>query len=58
MSHYGGEERCIEGYGAEMCGEDLGVDGRVILKWIFIKLGVGSKEWIDLKQGRNGGWCL
>jgi len=40
-----------------MCGKDLGVDGRVVLKWIFMKWGVGNMEWIDLKQGRNG-WSM
>jgi hypothetical protein len=27
--------------------EDLGVDGRIILKWIFKKWG-GSMDWIEL----------
>jgi hypothetical protein len=29
--------------------EDLGVDGKIILKWIFKKW-VGSMDWIDLAQ--------
>jgi hypothetical protein len=29
--------------------EDPGVDGRIILKWIFEKLG-GGVDWIDLAQ--------
>jgi hypothetical protein len=57
VSHCGGEERCIQGSGGDMCGKDLGVDDRVILKWIFMKWGVGNMEWIDLKQGRNG-WSV
>jgi len=38
-STYGGEERRIHGFGGEACGkenlEDSGVDGRIILRWIF-----------------------
>jgi hypothetical protein len=32
--------------------EDPGVDGRIILKWIFERLG-GGVEWIDLAQDRD-----
>jgi hypothetical protein len=32
--------------------EDLGVDGRQILKWIFEKLNC-SMDWIDLVQDRD-----
>jgi hypothetical protein len=32
--------------------EDPGVDGRIILKWTFERLG-GGVEWIDLVQGRD-----
>jgi hypothetical protein len=32
--------------------EDLSVDGRIILKWIF-KILDGSMDWIDLAQRRN-----
>jgi hypothetical protein len=32
--------------------EDLGVDGRIILKWTFKKKDV-SVKWIDLAQDRN-----
>jgi len=31
--------------------EDLGVDGRIILRWIFRKW-VGRKDWIDVAQDR------
>ena len=31
--------------------EDTGVDGRIILKWIFEKWD-GGIDWIDLAQGR------
>jgi hypothetical protein len=34
--------------------EDPGVDGRIILKWIFRKWD-GGMDWIDLVQDR-GGW--
>jgi hypothetical protein len=30
-----------------------GVDGRVILKWIFEKLDGGIMDWIDLAQDMN-----
>jgi hypothetical protein len=32
--------------------EDLGVDGRIILIWIFKKWG-GGMDWIDLAQNRD-----
>ena len=32
--------------------KDPGVDGRIILKWIFNKW-VGGKDWIDLAQDRD-----
>ena len=35
--------------------EDPGVDGRIILRWIFRKWD-GGTDWIDLAQDRNG-WC-
>jgi len=33
--------------------EDPGVDGRIILKWIFRKWDVGAMEWSHLAQDRN-----
>jgi hypothetical protein len=38
--------------------EDLGVDGRIISKWIFTKWD-GGIVWIDLAQDRDrwGGCC-
>jgi hypothetical protein len=33
--------------------EDPGVDGRIILKWIFKKWVGGGREWIDMAQDRD-----
>jgi hypothetical protein len=33
--------------------EDPGVDGRIILRWIFRKRDVGGLEWIELAQDRD-----
>jgi hypothetical protein len=34
--------------------EDLGVDGRIILKWIFNQgVGMGGMDWIHLAQDRD-----
>ena len=35
--------------------EDPGVDGRIILNWIFERLDGGGIDWIDLAQDR-GRW--
>ena len=32
--------------------EDLGVDGRIILRWIFRKWN-GAMDWIDLAKNRD-----
>jgi hypothetical protein len=36
--------------------EDPGVDGRIILKWIFERLD-GGINWIELSQDRGRGWA-
>jgi len=33
--------------------EDPGVDGRIILRWIFWKWDVGVVDWIDVAQGTD-----
>jgi hypothetical protein len=33
--------------------EDPGVDGRIILRWIFRKWDCGGMEWIELAQDRD-----
>ena len=32
---------------------DPGIDGRIILRWIFRKWDVVGMDWIDLAQDRN-----
>jgi len=32
--------------------EDPGVDGRIILRWIF-RVGCGGMDWIDLAEDRD-----
>ena len=33
--------------------EDPGIDGKIILRWIFREWDVGGKDWIDLAQDRD-----
>jgi hypothetical protein len=33
--------------------EDPGVDGRIILRWIFRKRVVGDMDWIELARNRD-----
>jgi hypothetical protein len=37
--------------------KDPGVDGRIILKWIFERWN-GGIDWVDLAQDRNRWWAL
>ena len=57
-STYEGEERCIQGFdGGNLrerdYWEDPGVDGSIILRWIFMKLNGGDMYWIDMTQDRD-----
>jgi hypothetical protein len=37
---------------------DPDVDGRIILRWIFKKLGCGCMDWIELAQDRGRRWAI
>jgi len=54
-SMYGGKEEAYKGFwwgnpGERDCSEDPGINGRIVLRWIFRKWDV---EWIDLAQDRD-----
>jgi hypothetical protein len=38
--------------------EDTGVNGRIILKWIFRKLDGGGMDWMTVAQNRDRWWAL
>ena len=58
-STYGGQERCIRVPGGKYLKEighleDTGVDGRIILRWIFSKWDVGlwtRSSWLRIETG-------
>ena len=57
-STYGGEERCVQGFGGERGKEDPGVHGRIILRLIFRKW--DFRAWTGSSGFRigTGGWLL
>jgi len=60
----GGEERRIQGFGKETWGKETtwktqGVDGRIILRWIFMKWDVGvwtGSSWLRIGTGFGHLW--
>jgi hypothetical protein len=38
--------------------EDPGIDGSIILRWIFRKWDVGVIEWSELARNRGRWWAL
>jgi len=61
VARMGGEERRGEVHTGFWWGnlrerdhlEDPGLDGRIILRWIFRKWDVGGMDWIELVQDRD-----
>jgi hypothetical protein len=59
VARVGGEERRVQGFGGENLRErdhwgDPGVEGRIILRWIFRKLNVGvwtGLSWLRVETG-------
>jgi len=61
-STYGVEERCIQGFGGNLRERghlgDLGVHGRVILKWFFKRFLVGVLDMVDKAVDRHTWWAI
>jgi len=53
----GGGKRRVQGFGGKPEGKRPlgrpGVDGRMILRWIFRGVGCGSMDWIELAQDKD-----
>ena len=55
---YRKKEKCIQGLSGEKRKErdhfgDLGIGGRIILKWMFNEIGLEGVDWINLAQIRD-----
>ena len=57
VARMGGEKSRIQGFDGETEGkrpfEDPGLDGRIILRWIFRKWDVLGMDWVDVAQDRD-----
>jgi len=57
----GGEEWCMQGWWGNLRGrdhlEDTGVDGRIIIRWIFRQYEWGT-DYIDVVHDRDRWWAL
>ena len=52
---YGVRERCVQGFGGGDLRErdhleDIGLDGSLLLKWIFKKWDEEGMDWIDVAE--------
>ena len=61
-STYGGDENCLPGFGGGKLMErdhleEPGLDGRIILGWIFGS-GIWGMEWLDLTSNRERSWAI
>jgi hypothetical protein len=48
-----GTKRCLQGLNGTCHSEDLGIGGKIILKWIMGNYGGKSMDWIHLAQDRD-----
>jgi hypothetical protein len=55
----GNAYKCFVGKSEDRCRlRDLGIGGRIILKWIFKEIGRENVAWIQLAQDRVQWWTL